>query len=377
MNTKNTNNYKFKENSLYAIKESHNLAMINASTFISSLLNANVWIKSPEPEISRIKDLIYADMSPSVFVKLTYSGRFEGSAITIFKQSDAQLMLAQLMGMPLVATPDFVFDEINISAFGEVINQTMSSYFTEISGLIGDNIVLTNTEVIPNASTNNIFMLMGLSPDDSICSITSSLRIDNTVNSRFITILSPEFAAEVADKTESRFPLPVPDEPITETHETEVPDLYSPPEKNNPFDTTGANGPSSLFSMSPNDETGASNNPVNTLSPFDSLSERPVSFSSFQNTLTQDQLNNLQLLMNVPLELSIEIGSTQRKVDDILSFSNGTIIELDSPADAPVNVIVNGHLIAKGDVVVVDDYFAVRVTEIVQSNLIDTLRNGE
>ena len=129
--------------------------------------------------------------------------------------------------------------------------------------------------------------------------------------------------------------------------------------------------------MSPNDEANAFNSPMNTHSPFDSLSERPVSFSSFQNTLTQDQLNNLQLLMNVPLELSIEIGSTQRKVDDILSFSHGTIIELDSPADAPVNVIVNGHLIAKGDVVVVDDYFAVRVTEIIQSNLIDTLRNGE
>lgn len=373
----NTNNYEFNKNSLYAIKESHNLAMLTAATSVSALLNGNVWITNPESAVSRIMDFIYADLSPSVFVKLSYSGGFEGSAIIIFKQSDAQLMLAQLMGMPLVATPDFVFDEINISAFGEVISQMMSSYFTEISGLIGNSIVLTNTEVIPNAANQNIFMLMGLSPDDSMCSITSSLRIDNTINSKFITILSPDFAAEVADKTESRFPLPVPVEPTIDTQETGVPDFSSPPEKNNPFDTTGANEPSSLFSMSPDDESSAFNNPVNTLSAFDSLSERPVSFSSFQNTLTQDQLNNLQLLMNVPLELSIEIGSTQRKVDDILSFSHGTIIELDSPADAPVNVIVNGHLIAKGDVVVVDDYFAVRVTEIIQSNLIDTLRNGE
>ena len=374
----NTNNYEFKESSLYAIKESHNLAMLTAATSVSALLNGNVWITNPESAVSRIMDFIYADLSPSVFVKLTYSGGFEGSAIIIFKQSDAQLMLAQLMGMPLVATPDFVFDEINISAFGEVISQMMSSYFTEISGLIGNSIVLTNTEVIPHAANQNIFMLMGLSPDDSMCSITSSLRIDNTINSKFITILSPDFASEVAEKTESRFPLPAPDEPVIETPEkSEIPDLSSPPEKNNPFDTTGANEPSSLFSMSPNDEANAFNSPMNTHSPFDSLSERPVSFSSFQNTLTQDQLNNLQLLMNVPLELSIEIGSTQRKVDDILSFSHGTIIELDSPADAPVNVIVNGHLIAKGDVVVVDDYFAVRVTEIIQSNLIDTLRNGE
>ena len=68
----NTNNYEFKESSLYAIKESHNLAMLTAATSVSALLNGNVWITNPESAVSRIMDFIYADLSPSVFVKLTY-----------------------------------------------------------------------------------------------------------------------------------------------------------------------------------------------------------------------------------------------------------------------------------------------------------------
>lgn len=97
--------------------------------------------------------------------------------------------------------------------------------------------------------------------------------------------------------------------------------------------------------------------------------------SPVQNTLSPEEMSNLRLLMNIPLELTIEIGSSRKKIADILSFTHGTVVELDSPADSPVNVLVNGHLIARGDIVAVDDHFAVRVTEVLNSSIIDTL-NG-
>lgn len=364
----------FNENKLYAIKESHNLAMVSSASSVASILSSNVWIINPEASVSRVMDYIYSDYSPAVFVKVSYSGEKEGTTLLIFKQEDAQLMLCQLMGMPLVATPDFDFDEINTSAFSEIINQMMTAYFTEISGLIGISVMISGTEVISSSSAQNIFQLMNINPDNTICTVASDIRVDNTINSRFVTVLSDEFAFEISEKTESRFPKP--EEPaapeVQEDPLANMPDFSSSPEANNPFDTTGAEDTGSIFDLSP--EEDAFSAALNQPSAFTAISEQGP-FSSFQGTLTAEQLNNLQLLMNVPLELSIEIGSTQRKVDDILSFSHGTIIELDSPADAPVNVIVNGHLIAKGDVVVVDDYFAVRITEIIKSNLIDTLRS--
>ena len=97
------------------------------------------------------------------------------------------------------------------------------------------------------------------------------------------------------------------------------------------------------------------------------------SFEPADLNLTGSQKDNLQLLMDVPLQVSVEIGTARRKVKDILEFTQGTIIELERQAGAPVDIIVNGNLIAKGDVVVIDDNFAVRITEIIKSKLIDTL----
>ena len=77
--------------------------------------------------------------------------------------------------------------------------------------------------------------------------------------------------------------------------------------------------------------------------------------------------------MNVPLNVTVEIGSTVKKVKEILEFTQGTIIELERQAGAPVDIIVNGNLVAKGDVVVIDDNFAVRITEIIKSRFLDTL----
>ena len=96
-------------------------------------------------------------------------------------------------------------------------------------------------------------------------------------------------------------------------------------------------------------------------------------FDSPEINLTGEQKDNLQLLMGVPLQISVEIGTAKRTVKDILEFTQGTIIELERQAGAPVDVIVNGNLIARGDVVVIDDNFAVRITEIIKSKFIDSL----
>ena len=96
-------------------------------------------------------------------------------------------------------------------------------------------------------------------------------------------------------------------------------------------------------------------------------------FDAMDFGIPADQKDNLKLLMGVPLEISVEIGTAKRKVKDILEFTQGTIIELERQAGAPVDIVVNGNLIARGDVVVIDDNFAVRITEIVKSNFIESL----
>ena len=121
--------------------------------------------------------------------------------------------------------------------------------------------------------------------------------------------------------------------------------------------------------------------PQNQVQKAGSVNVQNVQLHSFENydtpPLASDQSDNLQLLMNVPLTVTVEIGSSRRKVKEILDFTQGTIIELERQAGAPVDVIVNGNLIARGDVVVIDDNFAVRITEIIKSKLLDSLGNKE
>jgi len=109
------------------------------------------------------------------------------------------------------------------------------------------------------------------------------------------------------------------------------------------------------------------------MSPINIQTAQLHQFENFGSGLPTEQKDNLQLLMGVPLQISVEIGTARKRVKDILEFTSGTIIELERQAGAPVDVVVNGNLIARGDVVVIDDNFAVRITEIIKSKFMDSL----
>ena len=92
--------------------------------------------------------------------------------------------------------------------------------------------------------------------------------------------------------------------------------------------------------------------------------------------LNQEQRDNLDLILTVPLEVAVEIGRTRRKIQEILSFSKGSLVVLDKLAGDQVDLLVNGQCIARGDVVVIDDNFGIRITEILQKPDINELVQG-
>ena len=91
------------------------------------------------------------------------------------------------------------------------------------------------------------------------------------------------------------------------------------------------------------------------------------------NRLSQEQKENLDLIMGVSLEVAVEIGRTRRKIQDIIAFSKGSLVVLDKLAGDQVDLLVNGQCIARGDVVVIDDNFGIRITEILQKPDINEL----
>ena len=457
-----------------AIGEIMNITMGSAATAVSNMLSAKVWITTPTVSVEKAGSLVYPELEPSIHVKIKYIQGVSGENVLILKQNDVQLILNQLMGMPLEVTDDFEFDEMNISAVCEVMNQMMGASATALSELINTPIDISTPEAKVSNDPDSGINPYGLDPDENVCVIKFKLTIDNVINSEFISVMTIDLAKEMAEKMMRGFGAGASEpEPSNDTlSQDEIEKLLGSAGGADPVPTpapsasSGAslsqdeinallNGGAAAQTPSPaapDPMAGGSpmmggapmqgNAPIPGAAPMMNgagqampnmgmpqqgvppMGAQPVqgnpamgvpqmgmpqpgampqgyymppygyppmqpvqrgsavnvqavqlqSFDSYNSKeLNADQNDNLKLLMGVPLDVTVEIGSTRKKVKEVLDFAQGTIIELERQAGAPVDVIVNGHLIARGDVVVIDDNFAVRITEIIKSKFLDNL----
>ncbi len=382
---------------LDAIGEIMNISMGSAATAVSELLNAKVWITTPQVSVVQASQLNYGRLEPAICVKIEYIKGLSGSNLMILKQDDVQLILNQLMGKPPVISPDFEFDELNISAVSEVMNQMMGASSTALAEFLGMGIdISTPTPYI--LSEVNIADLQSYEQTDMVASINFDLTIDGVIKSEFISVLDIDLAATLADRVlgGAESPAPVQPEPAPQPAPQPVPQAAPAASNEVPVQPAPMPAPQPAAPVLPQPQPmpdmyaqqyyGYPNQPMYNQPMQPMMQPQPAvnyrnaqlaQFDNFETPLGTEQKENLQLLMDVPLQISVEIGSTKKKIKDILEFSQGTIIELERQAGAPVDVMVNGNLIARGDVVVIDDNFAVRITEIVKSKFMDSLGKGE
>lgn len=394
-------NVEFSSYEIDAVGEILNISMGSAATAVSELLNAKVWITTPQVSVVKAADLNYDRLEPAICVKIVYVSGISGQNMMVLKQDDVQLILNQLMGNPLVVSPDFEFDEMNISAVSEVMNQMMGASATALSDLLGISVdISTPTPYL--IEQTNFCQLAELDPDETIVAVTFNLSVDGVMNSEFMSVMSVDLAKSLSDKMIEKFhgdeaeaqpakqpapapaaqpapaapqsapaPAPQPAAPAPQPDPAQgmaqpqqpAPGAYPYPPQGQPaYPGYGYQNQYAAY--------GAYPPPV---PPVNIQNAQLHQFDAMDFGLPTDQQDNLKLLMGVPLEISVDIGTAKRKVKDILEFTQGTIIELERQAGAPVDVVVNGNLIARGDVVVIDDNFAVRITEIVKSKFMDSL----
>lgn len=372
----NSNIDEFNDVKRDAIGEVQNIIMGSAATAVSTLLDAKVWITTPRVNICKASEVSYPDLEPSIHVRIKYIKGITGASLLVLKQNDVQLILNQLMGLPLEVTDDFEFDEMNISAVSEVMNQMMGASATALSDLINTTIDISTPEAIISSSQNTTVDLKDVAPDDYVCTVMFNLTIDGVINSEFITILTLELAKEMADKMLEGYNTALDNYTEDSSSQTSTKNNTSAQPQAQPINQVPVQQAQQKQEQIPQKQA-SQNQPTQQHAQSLVLPDFGISNYLDTSTLTAEQIDNLMLLMNVPLTVSIEIGSARRKVKEILEFTPGTIIELEKQSSEPVDVIVNGNLIARGDIVVIDDNFAVRITEIVKSKLLDTLGNKE
>jgi flagellar motor switch protein FliN/FliY len=430
-----------------AIGEIMNITMGSAATAVSTMLSAKVWITTPTVSVIKRGELGFPELEPSVVVRITYIQGISGQNVLVLKQSDVQLILAQLMGLPLEVTDDFQFDEMNISAVCEVMNQMMGASATALSEIIETAVDISTPQALIQHGDASAEELYGFGEEEEVCIIKFQLTIDNVINSEFISVLSLELAKDMADKMLGNFNVSNEPEPEPAPASNTGGGALSQDAINallgdggdsggaGAADGAGMGGTGGMNAGaggmnagvggagSMNAGMGGMNAGASTMgtqgmnagmgypdpnaaqmapgayppygggyppygmpyqggmpgavpmAPMPNVQLAQLqAFETYQNpAISRQQNDNLKLLMDVPLDVTVEIGQTTKKVKDILDFTQGTIIELERQAGAPVDVIVNGNLVAKGDVVVIDDNFAVRITEIIKSRFLESI----
>ena len=343
-----------------------NISFGSSATALSSLLNQKVEITTPTVNVvekSRLKDEF---PHPYAAIEVQYTEGFSGANLFVIHQNDAAI-IADLMlgGSGTNVTQEL--GELQLSAVQEAMNQMMGSAATSMSTIFNKKVDISP----PSISLLNLNEGEGtesIPQQELLIKISFRLKVGELIDSNIMQLIPLQFGKQLV--TELMNPPQTQDEPAPPSIQ------QAPVIKPSAPASAVQTPPASVAPMS--SPSRPSKEPVHigqaSLGQTAPANVETAVFSSFQSAQLGDQeARNLNMLFDIPLQVTVELGRTNRNVKDILELTSGSIIELDKLAGEPVDVLVNNRLIARGEVVVIEENFGVRITNI--ASPADRLKN--
>ncbi|MEK3808925.1 flagellar motor switch phosphatase FliY [Bacillus sp. FSL H8-0547] len=319
------------------IGEIGNISFGSSATALSTLLQQKVDITTPTVSVIQRQKLADEFPHPYVAIEVNYTEGFTGSNLLVIKQSDAAIIADLMIGGNGEIT-DTELNDIMISAVQEAMNQMMGSAATSMSTIFNKKVDISPPSI-------ELLDLKGgegteaLPQDDPFLKVAFRIKVGTLIDSEIMQLLPLHFAKGLVDE------LMNPPEPAAaiETMPNTAYQQQAPPQK-------------------PVQEEQIQYKP----SPVE---VKPAEFSSFDGAAApKNDMKNLDMLLDIPLKVTVELGRTKRSVKEILELSAGSIIELDKLAGEPVDILINNKIVAQGEVVVIEENFGVRVTDILSQS---------
>ena len=421
----------FNDMELDAIGEIMNISLGASATAVSTMLGTKVNITTPVIRVLTSDEFEFKSLEPAVGVEIAYTEGLKGNNIMMFRRNDVRIIVGMLMGGE-IPEEEFELNEINLSAICEVMNQMMGSSATALSEFLG-NAVNISTPVSFPVESEDSFKKKYFFDDERVVrfslEIEGKLESEflNIMSSELAKLLLEPFADSLeaeadsqrnaaeeeereaqqrAAQTQATVPQPQMQEQIPQMQE-QIPQMQEQiPQMQTtvPQPQTQGQIPQSQAAIpQPQYIQPAGMAPVYQAAPDpimlqllnqmqqsqlqmmemvnelkskekgsrESMVIHPVTTARLEDGASGgvEERANQEMLMKVPLEISVEIGRTKKLVRDILELTQGSLVVLDKMAGEQVDLFVNGQCIAKGDVVVVEDNFGIRITEIITRNL--------
>ena len=401
----------FNEMEIDALGEMMNISLGASATAMSTLLGSTVHITTPKVKILTRDQFEFKKLEPAVGVEIAYVEGLEGSNIMMFSRNDVRIIVGTLLGEEL-SDDEFELDEINRSAICEVMNQMMGASATALSEFLKFTVNISTPvsfEITDAESFKNKYF-----PEATpMVVISFILEIEGKLKSEFLNIMPEKLAKRLLEpfeiSLEEAAEIPVENKESGSKAAEEAapvpqpePELQPVPAPQPEPEPQPAPAPQPVYTQMPAGMAAGISTDMNPalLQLLNQMQQSQVQMMQLMQDMEKreqdekkesrepalirpakapdleasgiekgEESANQEMLMKVPLEISVEIGRTKKLVKDILEFTQGSLVVLDKMAGEQADLYVNGQCVARGDIVVVEDNFGIRITDIVTRDI--------
>ncbi len=359
-----------------AVGEISNISMGTAATTLSSLLNQKVNITTPMVAIATWDDLATRYDRPCVMMQISYKEGLDGNNVLILKEKDVKIITDLMMGGVGEVNDDEPLSELHLSAIGEAMNQMMGSAATSMSSMFNRKIDISPPVADLIETYGDITQDIPAFLNGSFVMVAFKMTIGELVDSEIMQLYPIEFARELikmfgVGETPEATPEQQPAVDNTQQQAQPQMQMQQPQMQMQQPQMDMQQGqmqmPYGYAPQMPPYGYAQQMPPYGYMPPQQNVNVQSASFQPFAgdiNALSQQE--NIDLIKEVPLEVTVELGRTTKSIKEILEFAPGTIVELNKIAGETIDLLVNGRRIAKGEVVVIEESFGVRITEIIK-----------
>lgn len=355
-----TQNTSLTDNEKDAIGEIANISMGTAATTLFSLVNRKVEISTPVVSLATWDDIVEAYERPCVFIRIAYTVGLDGNNLLILKENDVKIITDLMMGGDGTNT-DGELGELHLSAICEAMNQMMGSAATSLSSMLNKKIDISppHADLIDlqeNVDEGTIDEFL----KNPFVKISFKMEIGDLVNSTIMQLYPISFAKEMcASITQNMEQDAAANASVTPQPEAK-PEPQPTPQpapqqtmQSQPMMDQGMMGQAMqgqpMMGQPMQGQPMMGQQMMSQPMMGQPVNVQPAQFQPFMGDLSAAfQKENIDLIMDVPLEVTVELGRTSKSIQEILDFAPGTIIELNKIAGEPIDVLVNGKYVAKG-----------------------------
>lgn len=317
------------------IGEMGNIAMGSAATALSQILEREVAITTPRVSIIGSNELSEKYERPCVLVDVEYRSFLEGRNLLVVKETDASIIADIMMGGD-GENQEKTLGEIELSALAEAMNQMMGASATALSKIFNAAIDIAPPHVQHLSIDKKLQDDFLLGQEEFLVATSFHMQVGDLIDSDIMMIGSMPFLRKMVKRLVEGQQDYKEEEPAKMEQKPKAPMERS--EKK------------SATSKHPNQEQ---------------VEFQKAQFETFDEQKEEERFEGIDLLGDIPLDVTVRLGKTQLKIKEVLDLGKGSIIELDRLAGEDVDLLVNGKLVAKGEIVVIEENFAFRVKKII------------